>query len=181
MLAYGSLGKIPTCEEKPHVRQANGGPVAALGLLLGATAPRSPAQETKKKPAPAKVVWTDANDPTMPADFRFQGEYVGAIDGGGKLGCQVIALDNGYFQAVVLPGGLPGAGWDGKNKILLAGKLDGDKVALTPATGKRKYLAQNPDEFSATAKFPPVGQKDYTGTIAAGVLSGKTEDGKTSS
>ena len=46
----------------------------------------------------------------------------------------------------------------------MAGKLDGDKATFEPAKGTRKYLAQKPDEFSATSKFPPAGQKDYTGT-----------------
>ena len=49
----------------------------------------------------------------------------------------------------------PGDGWDGKNKILLEGKLEGSTTALKPAQGKRKYLAQSPQEFSATSTFPP--------------------------
>jgi hypothetical protein len=128
----------------------------------------------KKKVEKKKEVWTDADDPTMPADFRFQGEYVRK-----NVGCQVIALGNGAFQAVLYKNGLPGAGWDGKNKHLMDGKLEGDKVVFVPATGKRKYLAQSPLEFSATAKFPPVGQAEYTATITKGfmTISGK-EDGK---
>jgi hypothetical protein len=123
-------------------------------------------------------VWTDASHPSLPADFAFQGEYGG---GAGKIGCQVISLGHGEFQAVVLTGGLPGAGWDGKNKSILAGKLDGTKVVLTTATGKRKYLAQSPEAFSATLKFPPPGQEHYpdmTGSIADNKLTlqlGKSE------
>jgi Domain of Unknown Function (DUF1080) len=111
-----------------------------------------------KKP---REVWTDAADPTLPADFRIQGEYVSDSP---KFGCQIIALGNGQFQAVVLPGGLPGAGWDGKNKSLMHGQLDGDKATFTPATGKRRYLADAPADFSATSKFPPAGQQDYSGS-----------------
>ena len=120
-----------------------------------------------------KKVWTDAADPTIPADFQAQGEYSGA-----DVGAQVIALGGGQFQAVVYPGGLPGAGWDGKSKILLAGKLDGGKAAFTPAEGARKYLAQKPEEFSATRKFPPEGQKAWSGSLDGAALVLKTDDGK---
>jgi hypothetical protein len=125
-----------------------------------------------------KEVWTDPGDPSLPEDFKLQGEYVGAIEGGGKLGCQIIALGDGQFQAVVLPGGLPGSGWDGKHKILLAGKRDADTAEFKAASGKRRYLADSPLEFSATRKFPPPGQKDYSGTVTGGTFSGKTDEGK---
>ncbi|MGE3807246.1 MAG: DUF1080 domain-containing protein [Gemmataceae bacterium] len=125
-----------------------------------------------------KGLWTDPGDKSLPVEFKIQGEYVGAIKGGDKLGCQVICLGPGSFQAVCYPGGLPGAGWDGKNKILMQGKLEGEKAVYSPADGKRRYLGQKPEEFSATSKFPPDGQKAYTGTIAGDTLTGKTDDGK---
>src|SRR5580658_7528519 len=107
--------------------------MTALALItgLGLAVLTARAQDEKKKVEKKKEVWTDASDPTLPADFKFQGEYAGK-----NIGCQVIALSNGAFQAVVLPGGLPGAGWDGKNKTLLEGKLQDGKVVFTPATGK---------------------------------------------
>jgi hypothetical protein len=119
-------------------------------------------------------VWTDPADPTLPVDFKIQGEYVGD-----KIGVQVIALGKGAFQAVIYPGGLPGAGWDGKSKSLMAGKLDGDTAKFEPATGKRTYLAQNPDQFSATSKFPPSGHTDHTATANGSTLSLQTPEGKT--
>jgi len=227
----------------------------AFGFLIAGTG-LIPAQNK------AKGLWTDPNDPTLPPDFRIQGEYVGEIKGADKLGCQVIALSDGTFQAVIFPGGLPGQGparllgtrWqfpgtqttiefleDGRflsndkpaksswklegkkltinindftlfqltnngddtmtgtwerlkgedvgktfpsglkripDKILMDGKLEGDKVTFKPTTGKRQYLAKPPDVFSATSKFPPRGQKDYTATISGDTLTGKTEDGR---
>lgn len=130
----------------------------------------------------AKEVWTDAKDPTLPEDFKVQGEYVGTSDDGEKfkLGCQVIALGDGHFQAVLMPGGLPGAGWDGKHKALLEGVRDGETTTFKPASGKRRYLADAPAEFSATRKFPPHGHKDFTATISGDTMSGKTADGKKS-
>src|SRR5262249_6133149 len=108
--------------------------VLALAVL-GVSTPLALAQ------AKPKEVWTDANDPSLPIDFKIQGEYVGD-----KIGVQVIALGKGTFQAVIHPGGLPGAGWDGKNKSLMAGHLDGEVAKFEPAMGKRKYLAQKPEE-----------------------------------
>lgn len=132
----------------------------------------------KKKAKPNEPVWTDASDPTIPADFKIQGEYVGTVEGGDKLGCQIIALGKSKFQAVLLPGGLPGDGWDGKNKSLMQGELESGGATFSPASGNRKYLASSPDEFSATSKYPPPGQKNYTGSVRDGVLTGKTDDGK---
>jgi len=121
-----------------------------------------------------KGVWTDPNDSTLSTVLKIQGEYAGE-----KLGAQVIALGNGTFQAVVLPGGLPGEGWDGKSRIILDGRLEGDRAIFKPAEGQKKYLAQKPEEFSATRKFPPEGQKPWNGEAApGGALKLKTDDGK---
>lgn len=139
----------------------------ALAVLPSADGADETKQDKKEKKAKKwEGAWTDADAPSLPVDFKFQGEY--AAD---RIGCQVIALDKGRFQAVVYPGGLPGDGWDGKNKILLDGKLDGDKVSFEPARGKRRYKAKGFETFSATSKFPPVGQKDYTATLTDGTLA----------
>lgn len=123
--------------------------------------------------------WTDPQGSSLPPVFSVQGEYVGEIDGGAKLGAQVIALDaEGAVQAVLYPGGLPGAGWDEANKILFDGVLADGKVELTAAEGDRKYMDGNPQRFSATQQFPPEGHKPFSGSIAGGILRGKTDDGK---
>jgi hypothetical protein len=136
-----------------------------LALLLAAALP------AQKK---FKDTWTDPSDETIPADFKFQGEYAGD-----KIGVQVIALGGGAFQAVVCEGGLPGDGWDRKNKSLMSGKLDGDKVVFTAVTAgeKRKYLAGPAETFSATSKFPPPGHKEMKGTIRGDTLTLESGDG----
>ncbi len=126
-----------------------------------------------------KGIWTDPADETIPAVFHVQGEYQGELENGQKVGAQVIALnEEGAVQAVIYPGGLPGAGWDEKNKILLDGKLVEGVVELQPADGERKYMDGRPERFSATRAFPPEGHQPWTGVIRDGVLSGMTSDDK---
>ncbi len=117
--------------------------------------------------------FTSKKDPQLPVDFKYQGEY-----SNNNLGAQVIALGKGAFHVVLYPGGLPGAGWDGKNRSLLHGNLNSRQVKLIPASGNRKYLAGPADQFSATRKFPPQGHQDYKGSINDGKLT-VTGKGKT--
>jgi hypothetical protein len=144
----------------------------ALGVLLGISGLASPPAHGQ---TPAGV-WTDPTDKSLPADFQLQGEYSGASDAGLPIGAQVIALGRGAFQAVVYAGGLPGAGWDGRQKTLMDGKLDGDRAVFGPTTGRRRYVAAKPEEFSAVSTFPPPGQTDCTATISGGALRGKLGD-----
>ncbi len=83
-------------------------------------------------------------------DFAVQGEYVGTIGKGTKLGAQVIARGDGKFDAVLYAKGLPGAGWDGKTKVRMTGKTQGDKTQFTG--------------------------KNFRGTIAGGLFSGTGEE-----
>ena len=151
--------------------------ISCLGVAT-LTAPAS-AQGEKKKVEKKKEVWTDASDSTLPADFKFQGEYSGNFNNH-EVGCQVIALGNSTFQAVLCKGGLPGAGWDGKDKSLMDGKIESAGVVFVPTTDKpdkRKYLAQAPTQFSATAKFPLTGQHDFTAIIAGETMTLKGSEG----
>src|SRR4051812_8368308 len=72
--------------------------------------------------------------PKPDADFPFQGEYAGEINGGGggqKFGIQVIALGDGKFRAVFYPGGLPGDGWTkDKPKTATDGAREDDSVTF---------------------------------------------------
>jgi hypothetical protein len=126
-----------------------------------------------------REVWTDPNDPSLPKDYQIQGEYFGQTADGAGIGCQIISLAGGKFQAVVLPGGLPGDGWDGENKSLMDGRLEDEKAVFEPASGDKQYLAQSPERFSATRRFPPQGQKPYSGVVEKEALTLKAEDGAT--
>ena len=68
------------------------------------------------------------------ADFALQGEYLGRMPGRGfrrsSLGLQVIAMGDGAFSAVLLAGGLPGAGWDRATRHSLEGNRKEDLLSL---------------------------------------------------
>jgi len=98
---------------------------------------------------PAAKVWLKEDD--APADYRYQGEYEGTV-GRQKWGAQVVALGDGRFKAVLLAGGLPGAGHDGKTRREIPGQLAGAK-AVFDAEG-------------------------WTLNIADGKLAGKTDAGE---
>ena len=66
-----------------------------------------------KPPAPKAVIDLAEVD----GDFRFQGEYVGAI-GDKTIGVQIWAQGDGKFEAAAYPGGLPGDGWDGEREAV---------------------------------------------------------------
>lgn len=92
-------------------------------------------------------------DPALAgAEFKLQGEYEGEMGDRGKFGVQVVALGDGKFDLYFLQGGLPGAGWDAKTRLRVAGTLDGAK-----------------------AKFA---DKGYRGDIIDGQIKGSNEAGE---
>ncbi|HJZ58522.1 MAG TPA: DUF1080 domain-containing protein, partial [Gemmataceae bacterium] len=127
--------------------------VAAAGL------PGSVAQDKKetKKEQPKKLERIAIADPAKAKedpDFAIQGEYegVGELTGGkAPVAAQVIAKGLGEFDVKILAGGLPGAGWDGKNVL--------------KATAKR--AEGGPAEITGT---------NLTGKIAGGKLTVKQGD-----
>jgi hypothetical protein len=79
-------------------------------------------------------------------DFKFQGEYQGPIERDGdrfQQGVQVIALGGGKFDAVGFHGGLPGAGWDGSDKVRGSGERRGSEVVITNAEGNAKAVIRD--------------------------------------
>jgi hypothetical protein len=71
-------------------------------------------------------------------DFQIQGEYEGKVERNGaptKFGVQIIALGDGKFHGVGYWGGLPGAGWDGSEKLHADGQLKEGKLVLEAEQG----------------------------------------------
>jgi len=90
--------------------------------------------------APPKVshkAWTDPEaalreDP----DFAIQGEYINYSEKV-TVGLQIVALGEGKFDAYMLEGRLPAAGWKpGMSRVLLKGNRDDNKITFADATGK---------------------------------------------
>jgi hypothetical protein len=81
-------------------------------------------------------------------DFAIQGEYKGNA-GNQNYGAQVIAKGDGKFDAILLPGGLPGEGWDEKTRIKLSGSTEN---GLTRLTGEEAEAAVVEGRFSFNLK-----------------------------
>lgn len=104
-------------------------------------------------------------------DFALQGEYTGAA-GDRKFGAQVIARGDGQFEAVLLPGGLPGDGWDGKTRIKLSGRtedgltrLAGEEAEAAIVQGRLSFNGKDlkADLKKIERKSPTLGMKPPAG------------------
>lgn len=136
----------------------------------------------------AETLGDAAKDP----QFAIQGEYAGG-EGEKKYGAQVIAYGDGKYDAVLLPGGLPGAGWNGKDKIALKGSATDGVVELkndkwTARIEKDRLTAKGVDSVELKKTYrvsPTMGAKPPAGAIVLfdgssveAWENGKLEDGK---
>ena len=104
-----------------------------ITLVIGATADA----QVYDTPAQAK------DDP----DFALQGEYADTT-----RGMQAIARGDGEFEVVIYTDGLPGAGWNGKDKQTL--EVDADTLAAMTKQFKR-----------VQRKSPTLGAKPPSGAV----------------
>jgi len=96
---------------------------------------------------PGSQAWTDAEKAAAEdPDFTLQGEYVGMVetdDGKQRYGLQVVAMGGGAFMVAALPGGLPGDGWDGKERQVYRGNTQDGKTITVNRDGVRKAVIEN--------------------------------------
>jgi hypothetical protein len=145
-------------------------------LLLVAISAPALSQDKKN----TKIVATNPDD--AGPDFKIQGEYEGVL-GESKYGAQVFALGDGKFDIYFLAGGLPGAGWNTKDRVKADAKTDEGKVVLTgkwngSITGG-KLTGKNPDgvEFAMqqnVRKSPTLGAKPPEGAFV--MFDGRNAD-----
>ncbi len=131
-------------------------------------------------------VYTDPKQ--TDADFAYQGEYGGEIvigDQRVKVGVQVIALGDGKFDSVSYIGGLPGDGWDGKEKRTVPGELQDGVVIFDDEhargeikDGKLHVSAKGADASGVLEKVnrisPTLGKKPPAGATV--LFDGRSAD-----
>ena len=136
-------------------------------------------------PLTAELIWTDPEKAAFenPA-FLVQGEY---HKEGAAYGVQVVDLGDSKFEAYILEGGLPGAGWEpGKSRVRIEGgviktgdiELTGDKTKI--AIKKQQLTLQMEDKQALTLprierKSPTLGAKPPKGAVV--LFDGSTADG----
>jgi hypothetical protein len=119
-----------------------------LSCLLFLLAAAALAFQGAKKPP---ETFTDAEKAGL--EFAVQGEYEGEI-AKQKYGLQIVALGDKKFDAFLLAGGLPGAGWDGKTRVKLTGTLNDTPEKAVEFTGnewKAEAVAGKPWTFKGTS------------------------------
>lgn len=162
--------------------------LSACILWMGQISPCQADDSAAAKHPDTALLGELAKDP----EFETQGEYVGG-KGDQKFGAQVIARGDGQYEVVLLPGGLPGAGWNGKDKIALQGATQDQTVQLkgenwTGSIAKGTLTAKGAESLELKKTYrvsPSMGAKPpegaivlFDGSSVEGWENAKIEDGK---
>jgi serine/threonine-protein kinase len=156
---------------------------------------KQPAEKAKETKAPliAEPALLDNFPPFSPEgipagvlrdpNFYVQGEYIGKTEKGDTLAAQVIAEGNEHFTVKFLKGGLPGAGWDGKDLLEVHAPLSDDFVELQldkwrGKITKDRLAGQSPDGtfllYKVGRRSPTQGAKPPAGAV---ILFGAADAG----
>jgi hypothetical protein len=101
-------------------------------LITGAQLPLVAQTAVAADKSPAYTTLAEAGD-----DYFLQGEYAGSLNSVGAAGLQIIAEGKGTYRAYLLPGGLPGAGWNHADRIELVGRREASTLTLrAPGAGE---------------------------------------------
>ncbi len=132
---------IPQRELKRHAGVWYGKAAPGLEGLLKARVDKR-LLEAGRESSSEPVASTSTEPENANPEYRTQGEYEGTA-GADKIGVQVVANGEGQFDVSFLAGGLPGAGWDQKNRttskaVSADGKtaVSGGGITATIAGGK---------------------------------------------
>jgi len=126
--------------------------------------------------AGAGKVWID---PALAAkedpDFALQGEYLTPKDApqDNLLAAQVVAQGAGHFRLVRYPGGLPGAGWDGKSITVYQGDAQNGTVAFKKA-GSEEVLTLAQGKLQSSMAGSAVRLERHSPTAGAVPPAGAT-------
>lgn len=130
------------------------------------------AQEPKAK-KPAIATFTDAAK--AGPDYRIQGEYVGELPDGTKVGIHVVADGDGKFSGKSYRGGLPGDGFDGQQTWKHQGTTENGVTTIESSEAKGEFAddkfavtLNSGEKFTVnrvTRKSPSEGQKPPAGAV----------------
>ena len=127
--------EVPAAETRLEQPEASDRPAQAAQPATTPAAEASVATTVPPRPAVDRTKLAATRPADVDGDFAWQGEYQGTVlDADGiyrQIGLQVVALGDGQFAGVRYHGGLPGTGWNRRDKQKLTGHRERSSLLLT--------------------------------------------------